>query len=175
MFVHLLLCHVDMRALEISLLYASQAGQLNVSYTTDNACLQTSHYDFQASIRLVSYTFSEDHSSSAESSRDNFLDHYLWIIRKVLVNFQPCLLGFDQTASDAELVAAATDIRQGGAANSPERTSNAFKSGNERLYEAYNDFHSLAQDFEKPFDAPAILVVGHQTDGKSGQSRSLTS
>lgn len=44
----------------------------------------------------------------------------------------------------------------------------AFRTGNERLYEAYNDLHSLAQDFEKPFDAPAILVVGHQTDGKSG-------
>ena len=44
-----------------------------------------------------------------------------------------------------------------------------FRSGNERLYEAYNDLHSLAQDFEKPFDAPAILVVGHQTDGKSGE------
>lgn len=44
-----------------------------------------------------------------------------------------------------------------------------FRSGNERLYEAYNDLHTLAQDFEKPFDAPAILVVGHQTDGKSGE------
>ena len=51
---------------------------------------------------------------------------------------------------------------------SPERSSAAFRSGNERLYEAYNDLHSLAQDFEKPFDAPAILVIGHQTDGKSG-------
>lgn len=38
--------------------------------------------------------------------------------------------------------------------------------GNEKLYEAYNDLHSLAQDFHKPFDAPAIVVVGHQTDGK---------
>ena len=28
-----------------------------------------------------------------------------------------------------------------------------------RLYEAYNDLHSLAQDFEKPFDAPAILCA----------------
>ena len=46
---------------------------------------------------------------------------------------------------------------------SPDRSSTAFRSGNERLYEAYNDLHSLAQDFEKPFDAPAILVVGHQT------------
>ncbi len=53
---------------------------------------------------------------------------------------------------------------------SPDRSSNSFRSGNERLYEAYNDLHTLAQDFEKPFDAPAILVVGHQTDGKSGGS-----
>ena len=51
---------------------------------------------------------------------------------------------------------------------SPGRSDRAFRSGNERLYEAYNDLHALAQDFEKPFDAPAILVVGHQTDGKSG-------
>jgi len=54
--------------------------------------------------------------------------------------------------------------------SSPGRSERAFRSGNERLYEAYNDLHSLAQDFEKPFDAPAILVVGHQTDGKSGES-----
>ena len=55
--------------------------------------------------------------------------------------------------------------------SSPDRSSatqGMFRAGNERLYEAYNDLHSLAQDFEKPFDAPAILVVGHQTDGKSG-------
>jgi hypothetical protein len=52
---------------------------------------------------------------------------------------------------------------------SPDRSVNAFRAGNERLYEAYNDLHSLAQDFQKPFDAPAILVVGHQTDGKSGE------
>ena len=63
-------------------------------------------------------------------------------------------------------------------------------SGNDHLYGAYNDLHALAQarayvshsqltvalkasvaptqDFKKPFDAPAILVLGHQTDGKSG-------
>eukprot|EP00899_Mesostigma_viride_P005649 jgi/Mesvir1/15085/Mv14727-RA.1 len=39
--------------------------------------------------------------------------------------------------------------------------------GNERMYEAYNELHNLAQSFRKPFDAPAIVVVGHQTDGKS--------
>lgn len=55
-----------------------------------------------------------------------------------------------------------------GQETSPGRSERAFRNGNERLYEAYNDLHALAQDFEKPFDAPAILVVGHQTDGKSG-------
>ncbi|KAL2609364.1 hypothetical protein R1flu_027937 [Riccia fluitans] len=45
--------------------------------------------------------------------------------------------------------------------------------GNEKLYEAYNELHSLAQDFHKPFDAPAILVVGHQTDGKSALVEAL--
>jgi len=28
---------------------------------------------------------------------------------------------------------------------------------------------TFGQVFDKPFDAPAILVVGHQTDGKSGE------
>lgn len=46
-------------------------------------------------------------------------------------------------------------------------------SANERLYEAYNELHGLAQDFQKPFDAPAILVVGHQTDGKSALIEAL--
>ncbi|XP_074280685.1 dynamin-like protein ARC5 [Silene latifolia] len=42
-----------------------------------------------------------------------------------------------------------------------------------KLYEAYNDLHSLAQEFETPFEAPAILVVGHQTDGKSALVEAL--
>ncbi|KAG0605139.1 hypothetical protein M758_9G034900 [Ceratodon purpureus] len=46
-------------------------------------------------------------------------------------------------------------------------------AGNEKLYEAYNELHSLAQEFHKPFDAPAILVVGHQTDGKSALVEAL--
>lgn len=50
---------------------------------------------------------------------------------------------------------------------SPERF---FSRGNEKLYEAYSQLHTMAQDFDKPFDSPAILVVGHQTDGKSGAS-----
>jgi hypothetical protein len=53
---------------------------------------------------------------------------------------------------------------------SPEKF---FARGNETLYEAYNQLHTLAQEFDKPFDAPAILVVGQQTDGKSGTRSEL--
>lgn len=43
----------------------------------------------------------------------------------------------------------------------------------EKLYEAYNELHALAKTFKKPFDAPSVLVVGHQTDGKSGVRNSI--
>jgi hypothetical protein len=43
----------------------------------------------------------------------------------------------------------------------------------EQLYEAYNQLHTLAQDFHKPFDAPAVIVVGHQTSGKSALIEAL--
>lgn len=43
----------------------------------------------------------------------------------------------------------------------------------EALYEAYNLLHTLAQDFHKPFDAPAVVVVGHQTSGKSALIEAL--
>ncbi|KAJ4966790.1 hypothetical protein NE237_018639 [Protea cynaroides] len=42
-----------------------------------------------------------------------------------------------------------------------------------RLYEAYSELHGLAQEFDTPFDAPAVLVVGHQTDGKSALVEAL--
>ncbi|CAA6660413.1 unnamed protein product [Spirodela intermedia] len=42
-----------------------------------------------------------------------------------------------------------------------------------KLYEAYNELHGLAQEFQTPFDAPAVLVVGHQTDGKSALVEAL--
>lgn len=48
-----------------------------------------------------------------------------------------------------------------------------FNRSNERLYEAYSQLHSMAQEFDKPFDSPAILVVGHQTDGKSALVEAL--
>ncbi|KAK4538252.1 hypothetical protein CDCA_CDCA16G4277 [Cyanidium caldarium] len=46
-------------------------------------------------------------------------------------------------------------------------------SSHEELYSAYNMLHALAQDFSKPFDAPAIVIVGHQTDGKSALIEAL--
>lgn len=42
-----------------------------------------------------------------------------------------------------------------------------------KIYEAYNELHGLAQEFETPFEAPAILVVGHQTDGKNALVEAL--
>ncbi|KAM7470435.1 hypothetical protein LguiA_008618 [Lonicera macranthoides] len=48
-----------------------------------------------------------------------------------------------------------------------------LEEGQSRLYEAYNDLHGLAQEFETPFDAPAVLLVGHQTDGKSALVEAL--
>ncbi|GER42695.1 dynamin-like protein ARC5 [Striga asiatica] len=42
-----------------------------------------------------------------------------------------------------------------------------------KLYEAYDELHGLAQEFSTPFDAPAVLVVGHQTDGKSALVEAL--
>mmetsp|Transcript_3618 Transcript_3618/g.13104 ORF Transcript_3618/g.13104 Transcript_3618/m.13104 type:complete len:836 (-) Transcript_3618:783-3290(-) len=63
---------------------------------------------------------------------------------------------------------------ENGSRSAGAMANNSFaRSGNERLYEAYNELHSLAQDFRKPFDAPAILVVGHQTDGKSALVEAL--
>ena len=43
-----------------------------------------------------------------------------------------------------------------------------------RLYEAYIELHALAQDLHTPLDAPAVLVVGHQSDGKNAVIKALT-
>ncbi|KAG6506332.1 hypothetical protein ZIOFF_031655 [Zingiber officinale] len=52
-----------------------------------------------------------------------------------------------------------------------EEVSSSASHG--KLYEAYNELHGLAQDLETPFDAPAVMVVGHQTDGKSALVEAL--
>ncbi|XP_030459244.1 dynamin-like protein ARC5 [Syzygium oleosum] len=55
-----------------------------------------------------------------------------------------------------------------------EATEDCGGGGNQSsLYEAYNELHGLAQEFDTPFDAPAVLVVGHQTDGKSALVEAL--
>jgi len=60
----------------------------------------------------------------------------------------------------------------GGGMLSPERYHRTTAES-ERLYEAYNDLHGLAQEFRKPFDSPAVVLVGHQTDGKSALVEAL--
>ena len=64
--------------------------------------------------------------------------------------------------------AAPAAARPAAAAEASPGAERFFGRANERLYEAYSQLHTMAQDFDKPFDSPAILVVGHQTDGKSG-------
>lgn len=43
----------------------------------------------------------------------------------------------------------------------------------ERLYDAYNQLHVLARRYNKAFDAPAIVVVGAQSSGKSALIEAL--
>ncbi|KAK9697160.1 hypothetical protein RND81_08G019000 [Saponaria officinalis] len=62
--------------------------------------------------------------------------------------------------------------------NTKSTTTTAMENREEmekqwRIYEAYNELHSLAQEFKTPFETPAILVVGHQTDGKSALVEAL--
>ena len=54
-----------------------------------------------------------------------------------------------------------------------ENIRNKKRIEKEQLFEAYNLLHSLAQDFHKPFDSPAVIVVGHQTSGKSALIEAL--
>eukprot|EP00892_Ulva_mutabilis_P001680 jgi/Ulvmu1/11512/UM078_0001.1 len=60
-----------------------------------------------------------------------------------------------------------------GQANAVAESTKSEMWSHEKLYEAYNDLHALAKTFKKPFDAPSVLVVGHQTDGKSALVEAL--
>lgn len=71
------------------------------------------------------------------------------------------------------------NVGVGGGGGSSEEEGNgrvdsvSSRKEREQLYEAYNHLHTLAQDFHKPFDAPAVIVVGHQTSGKSALIEAL--
>jgi len=43
----------------------------------------------------------------------------------------------------------------------------------EKLYEAYNLLHTLGRDFDVEITAPSVLVVGHQSSGKSALVEAL--
>jgi len=68
------------------------------------------------------------------------------------------------------LTAAARDV-VGGARDRDEDSEAA--ANRERLYEAYNSLHSLANAYRKPFEVPAVVVVGAQSAGKSALVEAL--
>lgn len=61
----------------------------------------------------------------------------------------------------------------GSTQNTREKNYQLTQREREALYEGYNLLHTLAQDFHKPFDSPAVIVVGHQTSGKSALIEAL--
>jgi len=52
-------------------------------------------------------------------------------------------------------------------------TSATGDCSKEDMYAAYNELHNLAQAYSKDFDAPAVVVVGHQSSGKSALIEAL--
>lgn len=73
-------------------------------------------------------------------------------------------------SAPSALTAAARDV-VGGARDRDEDSEAA--ANRERLYEAYNSLHSLANAYRKPFEVPAVVVVGAQSAGKSALVEAL--
>jgi len=59
--------------------------------------------------------------------------------------------------------------------SSSTKTSSTVGGGcsKDEMYAAYNELHNLAQAYSKDFDAPAVVVVGHQSSGKSALIEAL--
>lgn len=70
-------------------------------------------------------------------------------------------------------MAAALDEQANAATGDDDNNLMRASMAQGKLYDAYNELHGLAQQFDTPFDAPAVLVVGHQTDGKSALVEAL--
>jgi len=66
-----------------------------------------------------------------------------------------------------------TTSLRGGSSFGQKDVNDSKHDQREQLFEAYNMLHSLAQGFQKPFDYPAIVVVGHQSSGKSALIEAL--
>ena len=61
----------------------------------------------------------------------------------------------------------------GGARGGFKKRATTKAASRESLYEAYNLLHTLGKDFKVNIEAPAVLVVGHQTAGKSALIEAL--
>jgi hypothetical protein len=106
-------------------------------------------------------------AAAPASSRAGFLN--AWRPKAADANDTPLMKERSQAEAPPDRPASGAAAHKATAA-APDNDSPST-SERDRLYEAYNELHALAQSFSRPFDAPAILVVGHQTDGKSGTPR----
>jgi len=64
-------------------------------------------------------------------------------------------------------------MRLQGGSSRPRSGLEEADSSREKLYEAYNLLHTLGKDFDVNIQAPSVLVVGHQTSGKSALIEAL--
>ena len=120
--------------------------------------------------------------SPPEKMTDLFLLLFLFLFLSLSL---PSKQAADETDNFPSQMRASTKVGRNSSADdlrkstywNPQKNSTGapafFDPSNEKLYEAYSQLHTLAQEFDKPFDSPAVLVVGHQTDGKSALVEAL--